>query len=339
MWEDIFILFGAAILCGFLVKRYHRPIVTNEWSIAVFATDGVARDSRFIQRIPSPNLRASDVTDAAAELVADPFLVMDQDRYYLFFEVYNKITEKGEIAVAISDDRLNWRYDKLVLVEKFHLSYPQVFKWQEEYYMLPETIESGKVQLYKAKIFPYEWEPVSQLLDRPLADPSLFHYQDKWWMYAGTPGNLHLFSSPMLESGWVEHPQSPLITNDDRVTRPGGRIVVYGDDIYRYAQSGIPYYGKSVSAFRVTLLNDTEYEEVEEALVLEGTGGTSDWQRDGMHHIDQIRLSDQEWLVTVDGHRGIVRHYLRWKWDRWTTRLQWRNAHKRGSSGGETLNR
>ncbi|WP_054028525.1 family 43 glycosylhydrolase [Bacillus sp. FJAT-28004] len=314
-----------AILIAMLLlinMRYNKKMDSFLWSIRVFSHNTfiheVPNDSIFIK----PTLQASDITDVIAELVADPFLFIEGSDYYLFFEIYNKVTEKGEIGLATSGDGENWSYQKIILTEKFHLSYPQVFKFQNEFYMIPESIGANKVLLYKAKNFPYQWEIAQELLSGKYVDPSIFQYKDKWWMFAATDGQLHLFYANNLQENWTEHKQSPLIRNNIHITRPGGRIIVDDDLIYRYTQEGLPYYGHSVSLFKITKLSEEHFEEEKVNTVLEGSNMDNDWRKDGMHHIDQIKLNDHQWLIAVDGHHIKKSHYFAWKLNRIMSKIQ-----------------
>lgn len=46
---------------------------------------------------------------------------------------------QGDIGVAISTDHgLTWKHLGTALDEPWHLSYPFVFRWQGEVYMMPE---------------------------------------------------------------------------------------------------------------------------------------------------------------------------------------------------------
>jgi hypothetical protein len=109
--------------------------------------------------------------------------------------------------------------------------------------MIPESCEANRVLLYKAKNFPYEWDIAYELLNGPYVDSSIFPYDNKWWMFSGQSGKLHLFFSNNLEGIWQEHPNSPLITNNYNVTRQGGRVIVDNNKIYRYTKDCEPNYG------------------------------------------------------------------------------------------------
>jgi mRNA-degrading endonuclease HigB of HigAB toxin-antitoxin module len=310
----IVVAFIAIVL--FIIKRYNQVMQPALWSINVFISNAIIQEVPLDSTLSKPSLQASDITDVIAELVADPFLITQGTVIYLFFEVYNKVTEKGEIGLATSEDGENWRYDKIILAEKFHLSYPQVFEVNNEFYMIPESIGANKVLLYRARNFPYEWEVVQELLIGKYLDPSIFRYEDKWWMFAGKNDNLHLFYSENLNGDWKEHKNSPAISNNSNITRPAGRVIVDKGVVYRYTQAGEPYYGHSVRLFKILKLTEEEFEEEPINTVLKGTNMENDWRKDGMHHIDQLMLNDHQWLIAVDGHKFKKIHYVFWKADR-----------------------
>src|SRR5690606_18902655 len=127
-----------------------------------------------------------------------------QSKLYMFFEILDKSIGRGVIGLATSQDGEKWNYEKVVLKENFHLSYPYVFEHNNNFYMIPETCEAGKVILYKAKQFPYEWEETSTLLQGKYVDASVFQHENKWWMLAGKSRKLHLFYSKQVEGPWME---------------------------------------------------------------------------------------------------------------------------------------
>ncbi|MFD0682113.1 MULTISPECIES: glucosamine inositolphosphorylceramide transferase family protein [unclassified Paenibacillus] len=300
-------------------------MVSNIWAIKVFsANSAVISEAPHESRLDQPSLQASDIDDAPAEFVADPFIIRHESKFYMFFEVLNKASGRGEIGLAVSDDGEKWDYEKIVLKEKYHLSYPQVFKVNDEIFMLPETIETKKVLLYKAKRFPFEWEIACELFSGSYVDPSIFKYENKWWLFAGSNQgkNLHLFYSDHIEGTWTEHPQSPLISNNISITRPGGRIIVSDTNIYRYTQDGNPYYGSAMRVFKINELSVTEYKEELVDMILSGTNKESDWRKDGMHHIDQLQINENQWLIAVDGHKSKRWNYVVWKLDRVLSRLR-----------------
>src|SRR5215213_9235004 len=143
------------------------------WSIAIYR--GV---TPFKLQSAAPVLTRNHVTGIPADFVADPFMLRGDDTWYMFFEVMPTSTQLGEIGLATSNDALTWTYQRIVLREPFHLSYPHVFEWQDNYYMLPETLNAGAICLYKALDFPHGWSVVARLIDGRFADPSLLRFND-----------------------------------------------------------------------------------------------------------------------------------------------------------------
>lgn len=278
------------------------------WSIGIYQGKSplqLAAPSGFT----NPLLTRQDVSDVRAGFVADPFLLRRDGIWHLFFEVWNADRQLGEIGLATSRDAIRWRYRQIVLREPFHLSYPCVFSWKDETFMIPETLNLGVIQLYRAIDFPCRWRRDSALLPGALADPTPFRFRGRWWMLACPRpyqnDSLQLFHARSLHGPWQEHPASPLIRNDPRRARPAGRVIPWQGGLLRYAQDCLPRYGSSVRAFRIGTLTPNQFEETEvDASPLAGIGAQP-WNRSGMHHLDAHRLADGSWIASVDGFQGV----------------------------------
>ena len=276
------------------------------WSIGIYCGDSPFHLGP-APGVQNPVLTREHVSDVPAVFVADPFMIRSRDLWYMFFEVLNWRTDKGEIGLATSEDGLAWKYRQIVLAEPFHLSYPHVLRWKNYYYMIPECCRTGSVRLYKAVEFPLRWSFAGTLLEGPhFVDASPFRFKGKWWLFTETNPNekhdtLRLYHAGDLSGPWVEHPQSPIVEADPRAARPGGRVVVTGDRIIRYSQDCWPDYGTRVRAFKLMHLTTAGYaeSEAEESPVL-SPGGTG-WNAAGMHHIDVHRMAGGRWLACVDG--------------------------------------
>jgi hypothetical protein len=259
-------------------------------------------------RDPSPVLEPSSISDAVATGVADPFMLRVDGSWHMFFEVvrWGRRGKKGEIGHATSPDGLRWKYDRVVLAEPFHLSYPHVFQAGSDVYMVPESHQAGAVRLYRGSPFPQRWAFVATLVEgADLVDSSLFEAGGRWWMLtgvgAGRNDTLRLFHARDLRGPFAEHPRSPIVKGDPDRARPAGRVVSVDGRLLRFAQGCGAAYGTSVRAFEITRLGPTAYEEVATGPdpLLRGSG--HGWNRSGMHHLDAHRLDDGRWLACVDG--------------------------------------
>lgn len=304
----------ACLMVGFISGTYVGgkgvPFVGKKqiWSIGIYTSESPSKGFSS-GNVSNPVLTAKDVTDISAEHVVDPFMLWENPTWYMFFEVVNAETKYGDIGLATSEDGLNWTYEQIVLDEGFHLSYPYVFKWQNEYYMIPESNQANSVRLYKADDFPVQWRFVGTLLDgNDYVDSSISHFNDKWWLFTATTQNdtLHLYYAQELLGPWMEHPESPIIEGDANIARPGGRVLVFNGRIFRYTQDDQPTYGNQVRAFEITELTTTSYKEKEVSgnpiVKADGTG----WNGIAMHHIDPHQINENQWIASVDGKGEVL---------------------------------
>lgn len=285
------------------------------WSIGIY--EGASPlDLQPPSDLVNPVLTHADVTDVPALFVADPFMIRVDGIWHMYFEVFNKISRKGEIGYAVSNDGRKWNYQQIVLTEPFHLSYPCAFEWNGDHYMVPENRTANEIRLYRATRFPTQWTHVATLLNEPYADPTLFRFENRWWMFTDASASfrlrhkdpklafrhdtLRLFYADRLDGTWHEHPKNPIVKWDPHIARPGGRVHV-GESLIRFAQDCFPTYGTRLHAFRITQLSPTCYEESEiEGAPMLGPSGQG-WNRKGMHHIDLHPSDSGRWIACVDG--------------------------------------
>jgi hypothetical protein len=266
-----------------------------------------------------PVLTGRDVTDVRAAFVADPFMIRDLDLYFMFFEVMDSTTGRASIAFATSPTGTRWEYRRIVLTEPFTLSYPYVFKWDGQYYMLPESHQANQVRLYRATDFPNGWDFVGPLVTgRAFNDPSIVRVDGRWWLFTGEGNDtLRLYYADALMGPWVEHARSPIISGDPTRARPGGRLVQFKGRLFRIAQCDRPNYGNHARVFEVLRLSAEDYTEVElpESPVVRASG--RGWNKAGMHHVDVQQIDEGHWLACVDGYRWERTVRLRWPFRAW----------------------
>jgi hypothetical protein len=134
--------------------------------------------------------------------------------------------------------------------------------------MVPESCQVNSIRLYKALDFPKRWSFVGNLITgSDYVDSSLFNFEDKWWLLTGlgTPplrtDILRLYYADQLKGPWTEHVSSPVVSNNLHAATPAGRVLVYDNRIFRFAQDCYPSYGSQVDAFEITELTPTSYSE------------------------------------------------------------------------------
>lgn len=261
------------------------------------------------------------VTDAVAEYIADPFLLRRGKTIYLYFEVLNLRTGRGEISVAHSSDLEHWTYDGVALREACHLSYPYVFEYGGETYMVPESGERGVVSLYRAAAFPLGWEKVNDLLSgEAFVDTSLLRDDSvpggPWWMVTSTATSTRPQVYRAEEPGGPWTPVPVEGEADQTRLRSAGRIFRHQGHWYRPVQRRGQVYGEDVWLMRLELGEHGYREELAQGLpqpllgpagTVQSTSGqsTPGWNSLGMHHID-LQPEGAGFLVTVDGKSLIL---------------------------------
>jgi hypothetical protein len=294
------------VIVAVVIIRYKPSLTTDlEWSIGIY--QGLS-PFEISDRAPvaNPVLTRKHISDVAASFVADPFVIRNRSGWYLFFEVLDSVSGRGKIGLATSNDGLHWSYERIVLEEGFHLSYPCVFEHGGTYYMVPESAEAGGIRLYRATSFPSAWTFDRSLVEGDFVDTSVIQHNGLWWLFTcskARPGDLELYHADSLFGPWTRHAASPVVRGDATVARSGGRLTSYQGSVIRYTQDCKRTYGKAVRAFRVTRLSRTEYAEERvlprPVIAAHGTG----WARHGMHHVDPTPVDGGGWLAAVDGYK------------------------------------
>lgn len=209
---------------------------------------------------------------------ADPFVVHEAGRFFIFFEDLPYATNRGYLSVLELDPATGTHTPPVPILETpYHLSYPFVFRWRGGYYLVPESSEAGTVQLYRATRFPDQWEFVQPLMEGiSLVDATLLERDGRWWLFGTVvePGitqpwdELSIFSTDdLLRGTWTPHPLNPVVS-DVRRARPAGRIFERNGKLYRPAQDSSGRYGAGLRLLEIEVLTETEYRETEVAAAL-----------------------------------------------------------------------
>jgi hypothetical protein len=201
---------------------------------------------------------------------ADPFIVSRDNKYYVFIEEFLYATQKGHISLIVMNKDGSWEPPVRVLEAAYHLSYPFVFEFENNIYMVPESYDNHTVELYKCTEFPRKWEFQKNLMEKCRAvDTTLFQWQGQWWMFSNriaTEGaspcdELFLYHSDSpCSDNWTPHQRNPIVS-DVRSARPAGRLFVRDGHLYRPSQDSSRHYGYGFNICEIIKLTETDYEE------------------------------------------------------------------------------
>jgi len=252
---------GWRLLTRIAMIRWHALGWHDQWRIGYYFAD-----------------EAADATHRPADLRclvppgdrdwADPFIVEHGGRRFIFFEELPYAAGKGHISAIEIGTTGQPGTVRRVLSRPYHLSYPFIFSWNGELYMLPETAGNSTVELYRCEQFPDRWSLHKVLLEGIRAfDATLLREADRWWLFVNVaePGadpseELHLYWSETPLGPWHAHGANPVIS-DARRARGAGPLFRRDGVLYRPSQDCSSTYGYAVSINRVDVLDLERYEE------------------------------------------------------------------------------
>lgn len=241
-----------------------RLVGREQWSVAY-------RHVRGASLMKAGSAGFTLLPDEGRQYYADPFLIEHLGRSFLFMEEFLFETGLGRIVVAEMKEGGATR-PRPVLEEAYHLSYPNVFVYGGEVWMIPESGANACVDLYRAVEFPFRWRREARLLTGVIAyDATLLRVVDGWWMFAATRNfratgwdSLSVFCAPDLQGPWRPCASNPLVL-DARASRPAGNIISTGDAHLRPVQNCEAFYGAGINLFRVDRLDPGGFEQAKVA--------------------------------------------------------------------------
>jgi len=230
-----------------LAQARRRLTSCDQWAITVYQNVDVD--------VLWPTRAGIQLVPPIDRFWADPFVARDDDeRLWVFFEELKFASPRGTLRCVAIDARGNAGEPIDVLTEPCHLSYPNVFKSEGDWYLLPESSERKNLMLYRARRFPDDWEPIAELLtDTAVVDATLHRDANGWWMFAGAANSkgaafddtMHLYRSSTLSGPWLPAQANP-VRVDPSCSRPGGQLFRWRGKWLRPVQDCRGRYGRFV---------------------------------------------------------------------------------------------
>lgn len=242
-----------------LEDRLRVPHWFVAWRPATQPVDPSAPRIDGLREVPCPR----------GHFYADPFLHRHDGRLWLLVEDFIYARNKGN-AVAIPWDQDGPAGPAVTMLDlDVHLSYPFIFEWNGDTYLMPESAAARRVSLYRARRFPDVWEHACDLLTGIKAvDATLHEHEGRWYLFANvcetaaasSCDELFLFSAPTPLGPFVPHPANPIVS-DVRRARPAGKLFRHQGRLIRPAQDCARSYGNALVFNEVTALTPRHYQE------------------------------------------------------------------------------
>ena len=256
--------FGGRVAAHFTERLLNR----HQWTVGLRVRDPAAGMDTTMYRFKL-------LRPPRDRIWADPFPVRHGDGYLVFLEEMERRLGRGHISVMEVDARGGWSPPVKVLERPYHLSYPFVFRWNGEWWMIPETQQNRTVELYRARAFPHDWQLEQVLLPGVNAvDATLAEIDGRWWMFvnmavegASLSDELHLYHAPSPLGPWQPHRRNP-VKSDVCSARAGGRVFQRDGEWFRPGQDCSHRYGYAVVLHRIDELSPDAYRETEVSRIL-----------------------------------------------------------------------
>lgn len=237
----------------------------------------------------------------AGRFFADPFILEYRGQNAIFYEDYDSGTGLGTLAcVELSSDGIAGR-PCTIMSMPHHLSYPFVFELDGHVWMIPETHQAKRIELWQCIEYPFRWTLHSILMDQVRAvDATLFQHGGLYWIFAGMARRkaplseeLHLYWSDSLFGPWTPHAENPVV-DGPLGARPAGRIFFDQDRIVRPAQDVSSEYGGRIIFQEILELSPEKYSErriqVFDCSWVNGADGVHTYDRNSKFEIIDVRI-------------------------------------------------
>jgi len=196
------------------------------------------------------------------EWFADPFVYCHNGEYYVFMEVM--MNGKGYAGIGYSkivDGELT--KPEVVIDYGKHLSFPFVFDFEGEIFIMPESCSEQKIKLFKCVEFPTKWEEYSFCEDkRAFYDTVLFEEKGRNYLFTSHP-TTDLYGSKLylmeLEGKCTDLKiaSEKVISEDYSNSRQAGKMLRRDGKLIRVAQDcSKNEYGRALEFLEVDSLDD-----------------------------------------------------------------------------------
>jgi hypothetical protein len=179
---------------------------------------------------------------------ADPFPIEHNGTLYIFAEIFDYLKRRGRIGYTRLIEG-KWQPWKIVIDEPFHMSYPNVFEFKGDIYMVPETSADRSLRLYKAVDFPDQWK-LEKVIEQDVAFvDTTFIFRDSEILALTTdvsnyPAQVDLLLTLDLE--WNILSKTVIRETHTEFSRCAGNMISMKNRSIRVSQNCDGHYGKGL---------------------------------------------------------------------------------------------
>lgn len=229
-----------------LSRFYQKAFIGGQWYVALRRKN---------------QMEYSVVATPSGTWIADPFLCEANGEHYLFVELYETAKKKACIAYYKIVDGQPF-FQGRIIDQPYHLSYPCVFEYKGEHYLIPESSANETVDLYRATHFPDRWEREKTLIEkRRYVDTTVFEIENRFYAISYRKHNqkwrLDYYKLDMDKKALRLLASKEY---DHNVARPAGAFDMK-EGLRRPAQDCFSKYGERLIIYEVCCSEDGAYDE------------------------------------------------------------------------------
>ena len=272
----------------YYIKKFIRKDI-NKWSLCIFNYN---RKKLIFSHSKKKINDINIFKPPEDEFWADPFLFKYKKKKFIFFEKFLKKKNKGIISVATIKNNEIYKIDD-ILKKNYHLSYPFILRHNKNIYLIPESYQAKKMQIYICKKFPTKWELLQTHFNNEIiSDPTFFKYKKSLWFFVNKTNknlidlnkNLYLFKMSNNLTKIIPHKENP-VRHSNYGGRSAGPILKIKNEFIRPAQiQKKNNYGYGLVFFKIFKLNLNKYLEKK----ISSLGPNLFENTKGIHHISNI---------------------------------------------------
>jgi hypothetical protein len=211
--------------------------------------------------------KATKIKNPKGRFFADPFIVSYNNKDIIFLEDYSYKEKKAVISAVEILSNKEYNFLGSVIKEDFHLSYPYVFEFENELYMIPESSGDKSIRLYKCLNFPLNWEYQYNLISNIDAVDTTMHFiNGKYWLLTNSNHNTTEHNSILecyyadspLSKQWHAHTRNPILFQNGG--RNGGYVLSKKKNFLISQKYGYDRYGKSLEIKEIKKITEKDFE-------------------------------------------------------------------------------
>lgn len=205
----------------------------------------------------------SVLPDSYRYWTADPFVVKENGKYYLFFEMYDRLKRKGLLGCReVSESGFGKMH--VIYESGRHLSYPFIYKKDGVYYIVPESNKIGELFRLRCVDFPLKWEKEKVLLYEKLVDTTIFTQNGMDFYISQRVSDDNVFDRIDLfydKNAGIEECSANPVKKDLKTARCAGKLFEQDGKLIRPSQNCADGYGAGLNFNEVLEISESTFRE------------------------------------------------------------------------------